>query len=161
MFFSFSCCPSSSKMSYFGQGNKLFLDPAEDPMLNGTNNAKTRLDTFSSFPVGTPVRPDHLAEYGFVYAKVSDAVKCVFCTLMLSGWKTGDNPLVEHQKNSRHCPFIQGFDVGNIPLYDDPIRGLYPLLPCYDVCGNWSYKEQRPVPPKTLLTKFTDFFRVS
>jgi len=148
-------------MSYFGKGNNVYRNPSEDPMLNGLNSASNRLATFSGFPIGSPVRPDHLAEYGFIYLNVNDAVKCVYCTLRMSGWKIGNNPLVEHQNNSRHCPFIQGYDVGNVALYDDPIRGLYPLLPCYDVCGNWSEEKRRPVAPKKLFAKIVDFFRVS
>ena len=111
-------------------------------------SAEKRLDTFLQWSPFTRQRPFDLAEAWFFYTGEDDHVKCAFCGVGIFDWKCGDIPLLEHMKYSKNCPFIQGYDVGNIPLYDDPIRGKYLMLPSFDVCGNWNEEKQRPEEPK-------------
>ena len=77
--------------------------------------------------------PEQLAEAGFFYLGDSDRVQCPFCKLILKGWSPSDVPLFKHKMYSRHCDFIQGYDVGNKPLAEDPIRGPNPFFPNMDV----------------------------
>lgn len=79
-------------------------------------NEEARLQTFSSWPSNSPVRPQDLAEAGFYYTGVNDAVQCFCCAGMLSGWEPGDTAWGEHARHYNFCFFILGHDVGNVPL---------------------------------------------
>ena len=35
-------------------------------------------------------------------------VECVQCGLALDGWEADDDPVTEHQKRARKCPFFKG-----------------------------------------------------
>jgi hypothetical protein len=54
---------------------------------------------------------------------------------VVCGWEPGDEPLEEHQRHFPRCPFLMEYNVGNIPLDKDPIRGPT-RKPSRDVCGN-------------------------
>ena len=43
-------------------------------------------------------------------------VRCVFCGQYVGNWEEEDFPITEHRALFPECPFIQGHDVGNIPL---------------------------------------------
>lgn len=53
------------------------------------------------------IAPCEMARAGFYYKGRSDTVKCIFCSIELSYWKRGDNPLVEHKLKSPQCQFIK------------------------------------------------------
>lgn len=77
------------------------------------------------------------AEAGFIAvaceSEKKDLVQCVWCAIVLGDW-TNENPLKEHEQKSSRCPFMQGYDVGNIPIIVDPIRDVRsPVLGNYDV----------------------------
>jgi len=119
-------------------------------------NGNIRLTTYNRWDCNRFSQPLELAEAGFVSLKEKDRVQCVFCGLILLNWNWYDLPIIEHWKHNPKCPFIQGYNVGNIPIIDDPVRGREPLLPCYDVCGNWDFNINQPIP----LRKKTFFERV-
>ena len=75
---------------------------------------------------------EYLAKVGFYFIKDPDFVKCVFCNLEFGKWEQGDIPLKQHKRWNSYCPFLRGFDVGNIPL-----DGVVPRYrnSNYDVCG--------------------------
>lgn len=77
-----------------------------------------------------------MAEAGFYYLQTLDRVQCVFCEIVLDGWHAEDDPLLEHARHSHRCSFIAGYDVQNIPIRSDPVRGPGRRLPSHDVCGN-------------------------
>ena len=113
-----------------------------------TPNLKVGLDrlfTFHNYPDSARALQDPLtlAEAGFYYRGVGDQVKCAFCKLVLKNWSLGDIPILAHFKNRRYCDFIQGYNVGNKPIVDDPVRGRNPLLPNYDVICGCGIKEKR------------------
>ena len=123
-------------------------------------NGYTRLTTFDEWNINCYAKPKELAEAGFISLRDRDKVQCVFCGLTLVNWNWYDMPVIEHWKHNPECPFIQGYDVGNTAIDDDPIRGQDPLLPCYDVCGNWDFKQKKPMPlPKqTCFQKIKSWF---
>lgn len=68
-------------------------------------------DRLSSFKYGEwclPfIKPTQMARAGFYYQGMSDNVKCEFCSLELSRWEPGDDPLVKHELESPRCQFIK------------------------------------------------------
>lgn len=34
-------------------------------------------------------------------------------------WDVGDDPMTEHRSLFPHCPFMQGSEVGNLPIQED------------------------------------------
>ena len=66
--------------------------------------------------------PEKLAKFGFYFTQFSDSATCAFCFTTLMEWQNDDSPLFEHKKFSPKCPFINGKDVGNIPLNIDPMK---------------------------------------
>ena len=101
-------------------------------------SGRERLRTFTEgrWPVSAQQSPIDLAEAGFFYLGELDRVQCAFCKITLKNWVRGEVPILEHYKHNRHCDFIQGYDVGNVPITEDPVRGRNTLLPNFDVCGN-------------------------
>lgn len=92
-----------------------------------------RLDSFSDWPVPF-VDPKKLAAAGFFYTKKGDGVRCFVCSIILSGWVDGDDPMVEHQRWSGRCRFVRKIPCGNVPIGADP--STIPKIPKHlDTCG--------------------------
>ena len=83
-----------------------------------------RLQTFQYWP-SSHIRPADLANAGFIYAGNDDLVRCVFCGQYVGNWEEDDFPMTEHRSLFPDCPFIQGRDVGNIPI----IHGVDAAMP--------------------------------
>ena len=81
-----------------------------------------RLETFRNWSHRTILSAD-LANAGFVYAGNDDHVQCVFCSGLVGNWEEEDFPMTEHRRLYPECPFIQGLEVGNIPIHS-PALGL-------------------------------------
>jgi hypothetical protein len=75
-----------------------------------------RLETYGTWPMGTPVTTKELAKNGFYYTRTGDRVQCVFCKGVLKDWEVGDKPHIEHKNRFPRCPFILGTNVGNVPI---------------------------------------------
>jgi len=58
------------------------------------------------------IKPIQMAKAGFYFQGQSSCVKCAFCSLELSYWRPGDDPLVVHKLISSQCQFIK--DKGKI-----------------------------------------------
>ncbi|KAK3751024.1 hypothetical protein RRG08_044602 [Elysia crispata] len=70
-----------------------------------------RLKTFESWPneVNGKCTPEKLAQAGFYFLPCEDSpdnVCCIFCTKELDGWEPDDDPLEEHKKHSKTCPYL-------------------------------------------------------
>lgn len=101
-------------------------------------NAHERLKTFTTlWPAHLEQRPEELAEAGFFSLNDGDRVQCAFCRGVLKNWQPHQKPLADHQKYFERCPFIFGYDVGNVPLITDPIRTPAAESLSTDVCGNY------------------------
>lgn len=122
-------------------------DTTQDDFFASMRRGQQRLATFTDWPK-VDVSPVQLAEAGFFYTLESDRVQCAFCRGVIRNWKRGEIPILEHAKHYGSCPFILGYDVKNVPLEDDPIRGKKRLLPCYDVCGSGVEHQVDTVWPK-------------
>ena len=90
------------------------------PLSNSENKKylkeKERLLTFKSWPKEDIVKSAILAADGFIYLNEGDRVMCVFCQGVLRTWEPNDSPSEEHDRHFPHCPYVLGYDVGNIPL---------------------------------------------
>lgn len=85
-------------------------------------NEELRLKSFANWPAKNIISPKNLAKFGFYYNGIEDEAKCVFCKGVLQRWEKGDIPLYEHLIHFPRCPFLIGYNVGNIPIGGDPIR---------------------------------------
>ena len=137
----------------------MFLQAAFQVKHDEMQNANNRLATFTHW--SGHQRPFDMAEAGLFYLNVADDVQCPFCEVVIHDWLCADVPIVEHQRLNPCCSFILGADVGNIPLYDDPIRGRYPILRSYDVCGNWDIEGNKLRERKSFYSRFIELFKKS
>lgn len=82
-----------------------------------------RLHTFPDFPKRNIIAPEKLARDGFIYTGQGDRVGCVYCLRNVQGWQCGQDPRLEHESMNPNCPFVLGYDVGNVPIdRPDPRR---------------------------------------
>ena len=88
-------------------GMKVTEIEKETPPLNYPRFDKQyeeRLKTFQG--VEMPVEPKLFALAGFYYCGPGDCVICSYCRGKLEDWSEGDDPLYEHIKHYRSCPFL-------------------------------------------------------
>ncbi|RWS11154.1 putative inhibitor of apoptosis-like protein [Dinothrombium tinctorium] len=97
---------------------------------------------------------EDLAHAGFFYLMNSDRVQCAFCRGVICSWEPGDVPLVEHKKHYPRCPWLLGYDVGNIAIGTDPVQGNKRARG-RDVCGG-----SHPVRVSPTSEAFTRIYRL-
>jgi len=85
------------------------------PNLQNYRSEAARLESFWNWTHRYPL-PADLASAGFIYTGDRDLVRCVFCGQYVGNWEEEDFPITEHRGLFPHCPFVQGNDVGNIPI---------------------------------------------
>ena len=97
--------------------------------------ASARLESFEKMPWSLPISEftTDLADAGFknAFSKTKDGneypVECVFCGVTANG-NDPKEPFLTHMLNNPYCEFLNGVDVGNIPMNGkpacDPVRGL-------------------------------------
>jgi hypothetical protein len=87
------------------------------PKCGGYDNlfASVRVKTFPGSP--TAAKNQAWAEEGFVFREIEGDVMCVYCGTCIV--LNGHQPKVAHQNTSPSCPFVMGFDVGNISQQDE------------------------------------------
>jgi Inhibitor of Apoptosis domain len=68
-------------------------------------DANTRLKTFDGFPIPF-IHPLEVAEAGFYYVKREEYCQCVFCSLTIRTWTTGDLPLEVHKRWKPSCKYV-------------------------------------------------------
>lgn len=67
----------------------------------------SRLQTFKKWYLNLVQNPSDLANAGFVWTGVSDAVKCVSCNCIIRNWTTRHRPLQRHLDESENCEFLR------------------------------------------------------
>jgi len=73
---------------------------------------ENREQTFTNWPFtgeDCQCTAKKMAEAGFYHCPTDqepDAAQCWVCHKELDGWESTDDPLDEHRKHSRHCPFL-------------------------------------------------------
>ncbi|ELT95124.1 hypothetical protein CAPTEDRAFT_224451 [Capitella teleta] len=75
-----------------------------------------RLTTFVLWPEWSYARPEDLAKNGMYFTGQKDTVKCVECSLEVTGWTTGQVPSQVHEEKSPYCPIITLIESRNIPM---------------------------------------------
>jgi hypothetical protein len=66
----------------------------------------SRLKTFKTFPSNSTQNKYKLAECGFKYLNLDDAVECHWCGVILFNFENFDCPYIEHTRHSPNCFFI-------------------------------------------------------
>ena len=65
----------------------------------------------------TIIQPGHLATAGFSYTGQRDAVKCAYCELVLSNWRSDHDAWLRHKRHSPNCRHVKSHfeqqDTGN------------------------------------------------
>lgn len=77
-----------------------------------------RLSSFDNWSVAF-IAPSDLAKagfYGLDPSGLEDGCKCAFCHNCVGDWVEGDDPMSEHRALFPLCRFVQGLEVGNLPL---------------------------------------------
>ena len=94
---------------------KLILVVTETPRIAYPVYATTesRLKTFQQWPPAMPFLSEEMAEEGFIYTGVADAVSCFFCDVTLRKWLRTDTVHGEHGRHFPHCAFYQMRDMVN------------------------------------------------
>ncbi|XP_044147662.1 baculoviral IAP repeat-containing protein 1-like [Bufo gargarizans] len=72
--------------------------------------------------------PTELASAGFFRTGLKNSCQCFCCGLVLCKQSSVSTPQEKHKKFNPSCAFIQGKDVGNIPIYDIRVqpKGISP-----------------------------------
>ena len=83
-----------------------------------------RLKSFDkNWPKFYHIRAELLAQVGYVYTEVGDAVTCFFCGITMKDWEPGDQPWDEHRYHSPNCGFVLMAgppDIGRQPYASGP-----------------------------------------
>lgn len=98
-----------------------------------------RLKTYKNWPCKF-MEPKSLAKAGFYYVNKDDIVRCAFCNVEIGQWQRGDNAMNDHQKWSDGCPFVLGYNCGNVPI---DLDDLSMSSAGQDTCGKYGI-EIRP-----------------
>ncbi|CAG0879392.1 unnamed protein product, partial [Darwinula stevensoni] len=75
---------------------------------------EARKKTFDSWPENMSQSPEQMADAGFFYighvSGVLDHVRCFYCSVGVLNWEPNDDPMSEHRRWSRPCPYINPKD---------------------------------------------------
>lgn len=106
-------------------------------------SAYKRLDTFQESLI-PHIDAIELAECGFFYIG-SNCVKCFACSIEFVNLRIKNGIMASHYQESRRCPFLQGYYVGNEPIKCDPTRGPTRRVPSVDISGVPKKKVEHPL----------------
>lgn len=84
------------------------------PVDFGLHLESERIRTFEDWPHKLWLNDSALASEGFVFLKIGDFCKCVFCNLKLSNWVPDVNIKDRHRLGNRTCKFVMGLPVNNV-----------------------------------------------
>ena len=65
-----------------------------------------RQDTFANWPPQLKQHPARMVAAGFFYTGYNDRVVCYQCGKDLFGWKSDQDPAVEHYALFKDCPLV-------------------------------------------------------
>ncbi|EFN86679.1 death-associated inhibitor of apoptosis 1 [Harpegnathos saltator] len=98
-----------------------------------------RLESFKNWPVPY-MKPERLAAAGFYFTGELDIVKCFECGTETYKWMEGDDPMVDHARQSPMCKFVRNTSCDNVPIDVVPdISTVPPITEGRDVCGPYEY----------------------
>nr|UZS93136.1 X-linked inhibitor of apoptosis [Strongylocentrotus intermedius] len=112
---------SASSSSSAAKDEKMEEEEEGPSMFGEYYKEHVRLQSFKNWPRTSPIEPRDLAKAGFYYLNNDDSVQCFACFGQISRWKPCDVPAVEHKTHFPNCPYVQGLDVGNLPISTPPV----------------------------------------
>jgi len=105
-------CPIILNTSYPITESDNPLQPISRPMSDEETPSwdlttyENRLRTFDGVWKLQFITPDQMAKAGLYYLGIQDRVRCLFCSTEFDYWQHGDDPVVEHKRQSPQCPFF-------------------------------------------------------
>lgn len=64
---------------------------------------KKSLKTFAGAWKLQFITPQQMARAGLFFTGVQDRVRCIYCSKVFDNWKLGDDPFLEHKRQSPSC----------------------------------------------------------
>ena len=92
---------------------------AEKPKFLQYASVEKRIKSFKKWPKRTKPNPKDLAEAGFFYTGVGDAVRCFHCGNSLEDWKQTDCPWKQHAFHFRNCAHVR------LCMGEESLRGVH------------------------------------
>ncbi|XP_014475723.1 PREDICTED: death-associated inhibitor of apoptosis 1-like isoform X2 [Dinoponera quadriceps] len=94
-----------------------------------------RLKSFEKWPLSY-MKPESLVAAGFYFTGELDIVRCFECGTEMYKWLEGDDPMVDHERQSPTCKFIRNAFCDNVSFDVAPdISIASPMTEDRDVCG--------------------------
>lgn len=122
LFLSFSCvCPFSTNSVHVlllhqaDNLRKLKMSMCENVYLQMKSEEK-RLQSYHNKPTAE-MSPNELAKAGFFYLR-ENCVQCAFCRGLVCNLSKEEIAFEAHQRYFPRCPFVVGYNVGNVPIKD-------------------------------------------
>lgn len=79
--------------------------PPSPPPPSSLTTVEGRLQTFRNWPVSF-LPAEEMAAAGFFFLNREDAVKCVYCGVVIKDWEPGDRAVAEHRRWSPDCEVV-------------------------------------------------------
>ncbi len=67
-------------------------------------SVKNRIATFQNW--SGALNPDELARTGFICRNQGDETQCVYCNIIIEGWKSFNSSVNEHSRHSPNCEYV-------------------------------------------------------
>jgi len=67
---------------------------------------EARLESFSTWPLPSPINPQILAQSGFYYTRMGDKVRCAFCSGEVDSWTGKEIPDEVHRNRFPQCTYM-------------------------------------------------------
>lgn len=128
-------------MSYPNVSYNIFIDEVDNV---DYRYEIARLESYKNWPVPY-MKPERLAAAGFYFTGEADIVKCFDCGISIYKWLEGDDPMVDHERESPTCRFIREIPCGNVPI--DADLDNVPSPESKDECGPYDMGYDHPFEP--------------
>jgi len=109
------------------------VDHSIDDVEIDYRHESARLRSFKNWPVSY-IRPETLAAAGFYFTGQGDTVKCFDCHTELCQWLKGDDPIMDHERLSPTCKYVNDTR-SNVSTQESDNQRHSMALPGLDVCG--------------------------
>jgi baculoviral IAP repeat-containing protein 7/8 len=131
----FECPPATLKLMSFKKVEfDVIIDEVDSPP--DYRFEAVRLYSYKNWPVAH-MKPERLAAAGFYFTGELDIVKCFVCGTEIYMWMEGDDPMVDHERQSPTCNFVRNIACGNVPA--EAVPDAPPMPESRDVCGPYEY----------------------
>ncbi|XP_045175859.2 uncharacterized protein LOC123536598 [Mercenaria mercenaria] len=130
--------------SYLQESNCLEQQcPDNPPRYPDYYDCAERLASFTKWFHKSP-EPATLSQAGFFFTSQGDLVRCFQCGIGLKDFSDGDDPLFEHVRHSRQCPFLPKFlGADMLAAYQNHLQDVDPV---YNRRLQWAEIQEGTVP---------------